>query len=332
MTDAIAVDEVTVTYSDGTEAVQGIDMHVPEGEFFGFLGPNGAGKTTTIEMLVTRLEPTSGSVTVNGFDPRTENRKVRRSVGYMAQETSVDKELTARENIQFACEAYGVPRDERIDELLSLADLPADKSPKTFSGGMKKRLDVTTALVHNPPIVFLDEPTTGLDPKARNRLWEYFREINEQGTTIFLTTQYLEEADQLCDRIAVIKAGEIVATGSPAELKRKVGGDILDVELADATDAALRATGVVADLTAFDDATVQRTEAGLSVASPQVRAHGLDMLVALRDAGFEITGFNVRSPTLDDVFLAITGEPTGEESDAETQDTGMLTLDQEVDQ
>ena len=330
MTEAITADGVELTYSDGTEAVQGIDLHISAGEFFGFLGPNGAGKTTVIETLVTRLEPTAGSVTVNGFDTITDSRDVRRSVGYMAQETSIDKELTARENIQFACEAYGVPPDdERIDALLDLADLAdvADKSPKTFSGGMKKRLDVTTALVHNPPIVFLDEPTTGLDPTARNRLWEYFCEINVRGTTLFLTTQYLEEADELCDRIAVINAGEIVATGSPAALKRTVGGDILDVELADDTDTAVeRATEVVADLT--DDATVQRTEASLTIASPQIRSHSLDLLVALRDAGFEITGFNVRSPTLDDVFLAITGEETG----TPTQDTESSTLDQGVTQ
>lgn len=329
MTDAISAERIELTYSDGTRAVDGVDLHVGEGEFFGFLGPNGAGKTTTIEMLVTLLEPTGGNVTVNGFDPVTESRQVRRSVGYMAQETSVDKELTARENIQFACEAYGVPPDdEHIDTLLSLADLAdvADERPRTFSGGMKKRLDVTTALVHNPPIVFLDEPTTGLDPNARTRLWEYFREINAQGTTLFLTTQYLEEADRLCDRLAVIDTGEIIATGPPAALKHEIGGDILDVELADASgDTLERANELIADLTVFTDATVQHTETGLSVASSQVRSHGLDLLVALRDAGFEITGFNVRSPTLDDVFFALTGEPVDKETSPSSH-----TLDSEV--
>jgi ABC-2 type transport system ATP-binding protein len=309
---AIDARGLEVTYADGTEAVRGVDMHVPAGEFFGFLGPNGAGKTTTIKTLATLLSPTGGEVRVNGFDVRTDARKVRESIGYMAQETSVDPELTARENISFACEAYGVPRSERaerIDELLELADLAdvADKEAEEFSGGMKKRLDAATALVHRPPLVFLDEPTTGLDPKARNRLWDYFRDINERGTTLFLTTQYLEEADQLCDRIAVILDGEIVAEGSPAELKRRVGGEILEVELADPT-ATDRAVEVARGSDLFDGASVESTAEGIAVTSREARSRGTDLLVALRDAGVDVTGFNVRAPTLDDVFLAITGE------------------------
>jgi ABC-2 type transport system ATP-binding protein len=338
---AIAGEGIEVTYSDGTRAVRGVDLHIPRGEFFGFLGPNGAGKTTTIKTLATLLSPTGGSVRVNGFDVETEPRKVRESIGYMAQETSVDPELTARENIKFACEAYGVPRSERaerIDELLDLADLAdvADKEADEFSGGMKKRLDAATALVHRPPLVFLDEPTTGLDPKARNRLWDYFRRINEQGTTVFLTTQYLEEADQLCDRLSVIAEGEIVATGSPEELKRRVGGEILDIELAgvegvdpESGDAAAgagggdadpreRAVAVARETDLFTDATVETTADGLTVTAEDARAHGTDLLVALRDADIGVTGFNIRAPTLDDVFLAITGEELDEaDEDAE---------------
>jgi ABC-2 type transport system ATP-binding protein len=316
---AIDARNVAVTYSDGTEAVRDVTLQVPEGEFFGFLGPNGAGKTTTIKTLVTLLEPTGGEVTVNGFDVRTESAAVRESVGYMAQETSVDRELTARENIRFACEAYGVPRSERaerVDELLALTDLAdaADKRADEFSGGMKKRLDAATALVHRPPLVFLDEPTTGLDPSARNRLWEYFREINDQGTTIFLTTQYLEEADQLCDRLSVILDGEIVATGSPADLKRQVGGEILDVDVADDGDADAAASSetdrAVAVAREFfgAEATVEPTDDGISVTADDARGRGTDLLVALRDADVTVTGFNIRAPTLDDVFLAITGE------------------------
>jgi len=332
---AIAAEDVEVTYGDGTRAVRGVDLHVPRGEFFGFLGPNGAGKTTTIKTLATLLSPTGGTVRVNGFDVRRDAGTVRESIGYMAQETSVDPELTARENVQFACEAYGVPRGERterIDELLDLADLAdvAEKEADEFSGGMKKRLDAATALVHRPPLVFLDEPTTGLDPKARNRLWDYFRRINEQGTTVFLTTQYLEEADQLCDRLSVIADGEIVATGSPAELKRRVGGEILDIELAAAAGAAdedapdpderaadpraraadprARAAAVARETELFTDATVETTADGLTVTARDARAHGTDLLVALRDEGLGVTGFNIRAPTLDDVFLAITGE------------------------
>jgi ABC-2 type transport system ATP-binding protein len=307
-----------LTYADGTEAVRGVDLHIPEGEFFGFLGPNGAGKTTTIKVLATLLAPTGGTVRVNGFDVAERPRAVRSTIGYMAQETSVDEELTAAENISFACEAYGVPRSERADRinyLLDLVDLDdeADKEAGEFSGGMKKRLDAATALVHEPPLVFLDEPTTGLDPKARNRLWEYFRRINEEGTTIFLTTQYLEEADQLCEELAVILDGAIEARGSPADLKREVGGEILDVELDD-DGGREREAAIARDFEAFADATVAVSDDGITVTSPVARQYGTDLLVALRDAGLTVTGFNVRAPTLDDVFLAITGEELDRES------------------
>ncbi|KZN24648.1 daunorubicin ABC transporter ATP-binding protein [Haladaptatus sp. R4] len=313
-TDALVADSVHVTYADGTDAVRGVDLRIPKGEFFGFLGPNGAGKTTTIKTLTTLLRPTSGTVTVNGHDTVTESRAVRKSIGYMAQETSVDPLLTARENIRFACEAYGVPkneRDERADELLSLVDLAdvADKGAEKFSGGMKKRLDIATALVHRPSLVFLDEPTTGLDPKARIDLWEYFREINERGTTVFLTTQYLEEADQLCDRLSVIQDGKIVATDSPQALKSRVGGDILDVTFEETSDDELaRARQVVRESGILDNATVETAADGISVTAANARREGTDLLVTLRDAGFIVVGFDIRSPTLDDVFLAITGE------------------------
>ncbi|ESP87101.1 daunorubicin resistance protein DrrA family ABC transporter ATP-binding protein [Candidatus Halobonum tyrrellensis] len=324
---AIDARHLALTYADGTEAVEDVSLDIPEGEFFGFLGANGAGKTTTIKMLVTLLRPTEGSVRVNGYDVADAPRRVRESIGYMAQETSIDTELTARENVRFACEAYGVPRGERagrIDDLLDLVDLAdvADKRAKDFSGGMKKRLDVATALVHEPPVVFLDEPTTGLDPKARNRLWDYFRRINDRGTTVFLTTQYLEEADQLCERIGVIKGGEIAVSGSPAELKSRVGGDVLELELDDPTDRDVeRARAIAADSALVDDAAaVETTDDGIVVTSSVARSRGTDLLVSLRDAGLTITGFNVRSPTLDDVFLAITGEEydvDGDDTDAD---------------
>ncbi|MFC6903800.1 ATP-binding cassette domain-containing protein [Halalkalicoccus tibetensis] len=326
---AIAAAGVELTYSDGTRAVRGVDLEVPEGEFFGFLGPNGAGKTTAIKTLTTLLHPTAGSVTVNGFDVVEEPRSVRASIGYMAQETSIDEELTARENVRFACEAYGVPRSERadrIDELLDLVDLAdvADKRSEGFSGGMQKRLDVAMALVHRPPLVFLDEPTTGLDPKARIDLWEYFREINRQGTTVFLTTQYLEEADQLCDRLSVIQDGEIVATDSPETLKSRVGGDVLEITIEDASDEEReRARRIAAESGLFEEGAIETTEDGISVTSKAARRSGTDLLVALRDAGFTVVGFDVRSPTLDDVFLAITGEPADDDGeDGEAAGTG----------
>ncbi|MFH5801111.1 ATP-binding cassette domain-containing protein [Haladaptatus sp. CMAA 1911] len=322
---AITVRNVELTYSDGTRAVRGIDLDIPQGEFFGFLGPNGAGKTTAIKTFVTLLQPTSGSVMVNGFDVVDEARAVRSSIGYMAQETSVDGELTARENIRFACETYGVPRSERakrIDELLTLVDLAdvADKQAQEFSGGMKKRLDVATALVHEPPLVFLDEPTTGLDPRARNRLWEYFREINQQGTTVFLTTQYLEEADELCDRLSVIQDGKLVATDSPDALKSQVGGDILEITLEDPADEQrTQAREVARKSGLFEGNTIESTDKGIAIASEHARRAGTDLLVALREAGFTVTGFDVHSPTLDDVFLAITGETTSDETPNEEQ-------------
>lgn len=311
---AIDAHHVELTYADGTEAVSDLTLEIPEGEFFGFLGANGAGKTTTIKVLVTLLKPTGGTVTVNGFDVEADPRSVRESIGYMAQETSIDPELTARENVRFACEAYGVSagdRGDRIDDLLELVDLAdvANKQAKDFSGGMQKRLDVATALVHEPPIVFLDEPTTGLDPKARNRLWDYFERINDRGTTVFLTTQYLEEADQLCDRIGVIRDGSIVASGSPSELKARVGGAVLEIEIADPDDATLeRARRAAVDADVFDDAPIEIADEGLSVRSTAARRRGTDLLVALKEAEIPVIGFNVRDPTLDDVFLAITGE------------------------
>lgn len=312
---AIEATDIRFTYPDGTEAVRDVSMTISRGEFFGFLGPNGAGKTTTIKMLVTLLRPTAGQITVNGFDVTEDPVAIRSSIGYNAQDTGVYPELTARENIRFACEAYHVPkatRPERIEALLELADLAdvADKRAKTFSGGMQRRLDIATSLVHDPPLVFLDEPTTGLDPEARLRLWEYFREINAQGTTIFLTTQNLDEADQLCSRLAVIATGEIVARGSPEELKSRIGGDSLEITIED-TDAAAREDARTAvqesDLLTDADDTVGLTDDGIVVTSARARGIGTDLLITLREAGFVVTGFTVHSPTLDDVFLSVTG-------------------------
>ncbi|MFB6110381.1 MAG: ATP-binding cassette domain-containing protein [Halodesulfurarchaeum sp.] len=327
-TAAIETDGLELTYADGTEAVSGVSIRIPNGEFFGFLGPNGAGKTTTIKVLATLLAPTAGTVRVNGFDVETDQQAIRESIGFMAQETGVITEMTARENLRFACDAYGVPRDEReerIEDLLDLVDLAdvADKRAEGFSGGMQKRLDAAMALVHRPPLIFLDEPTTGLDPKARNRLWEYFEAINDRGTTIFLTTQYLEEADQLCDRLAVIRDGEIVVDGSPDELKREVGGEILDIELEDGDDAYERAADIAREADLFSgDPSVEITDDGIAVTARDTRQHGPDLLVALQEAEITVTGFNIHSPTLDDVFLAITEETTEAEDTGEAS-TGM---------
>ena len=318
---AIEAENVHVTYADGTEAVRGVDLAVGAGEFFGFLGPNGAGKTTTIKTLVTLLHPTRGAVRIDGHDTTEEPQAVRESIGYMAQETSVDEELTARENVRYTCEVYGVPkgeRDDRIAELLELVGLDevADRRAETFSGGMKKRLDAATVLVHRPPVVFLDEPTTGLDPEARLRFWEYLRSINARGTTVFLTTQYLEEVDRLCDRLALLQDGEVVTTDTPAALKSAVGGDLLDVTLVDAADRE-RATRAVYRSDAFEDPTVEPTDDGLAITAENARDGIGDLFRALDEAGVAVTGFDVRSPTLDDVFLRLTDDELESETDAD---------------
>ncbi|WP_222920395.1 ABC transporter ATP-binding protein [Natrinema sp. SYSU A 869] len=311
---AIDAENVHVTYADGTKAVRGVSLSVQPGECFGFVGPNGAGKTTTIRTLVTLLYPTEGAVSVNGYDVRTDPQAVRESIGYMAQETSVDEELTARENVRFACELYGVPKADRADriaellEIVGLGDV-ADTRAANFSGGMQKRLDAATALVHRPSVVFLDEPTVGLDPEARLRLWDHLEGLLERGSTIFLTTQYLDEADRRCDRLALLRDGEVVATDTPAALKSRVGGDVLALQFADDVDHRIaRAKRVVRESDAVDPVAIETTENGLTVTAATARRSAHDLFVALSEAGIRVTGFDVRSPTLDDVFLSLTGD------------------------
>ena len=310
----IAIDtrDIHVTYDDGTEAVSGVSLSVENGEFFGFLGPNGAGKTTTIKTLVTLLYPTQGSVRINGYDTKSESRRVRESIGYMAQETSIDLELTPRENLRTACEMYGVDqehRDERIEELLELVDLQdvAEERAETFSGGMKKRLDAATVLVHQPPVVFLDEPTTGLDPEARLRVWEYFEKINDRGTTVFLTTQYLEEADQLCDRLAILEDGEIIASETPQTLKAATGMETVRVRLADSQQRERARER----LQSTDCGAVEQTADGVAIKTAAAHSLTSEVITALHEADISVETVDIQTPTLDDVFLALT------DSDAE---------------
>lgn len=330
---AIDAEDVHVTYDDGTEAVRGVSLDVSEGEFFGFLGPNGAGKTTTIRTLVTLLTPTDGSVRINGYDTTTESQAVRESIGYMAQETSIDLELTPRENLRIACEMYGVPqeeRDERIEALLDLVELQdvAHERAETFSGGMQKRLDTATVLVHRPPIVFLDEPTTGLDPEARLRVWDYFEAINDRGTTVFLTTQYLEEADQLCDRLAVLEDGQIIAEGTPDSLKAAVGTDTLTITLEQPTARQKRrAIDAVRAVLTLEDVTVESVPSGLAVHAPDVRSAATNVFDVLTDADVAVSAFDIESPTLDDVFLSLTSDDEGTAVGSETDSTRTATLE-----
>ena len=328
---AIDAENVTVTYDDGTEAVRGVSLRVENGEFFGFLGSNGAGKTTTIKSLVTLLDPTHGSVRINGYDAATDPQMVRRSIGYMPQETSIDRELTPRENLRLACTLYGVPaeqRTDRIEALLDLVDLQdvADTRAETFSGGMKKRLDAATALVHRPPVVFLDEPTTGLDPEARLRLWDYFDRINEQGTTVFLTTQYLKEADRLCDRLSLLHDGQVVETGSPAALKSEFGADVFEITLANPVEKQIeRGVGAIRRIDALGNPTIQTTDDGIVVRSQRVRTAASELFAALDDVGVSVRDFDVRSPTLDDVFLSLLDDSSGDGNRTKTDRASLAT-------
>ena len=324
---AIDAEDVHVTYDDGTEAVRGVSLNVEEGEFFGFLGPNGAGKTTTIKTLVTLLYPTQGSVRINGYDTKEEPQAVRESIGYMAQETSIDFELTPRENLRVACRTYGVPKEEqqeRIEELLNLVDLQdvADKRAETFSGGMQKRLDTATVLVHRPPVVFLDEPTTGLDPEARLRVWNYFEKINEQGTTVFLTTQYLEEANELCDRLAILQDGQITHTGTPDALKSAVGTETVTLTLDDTSEEKRRrGRDIVRHLNTLDAAAIERTANGLTIEADNARSAMSELFTELSAADITITDFDIQSPTLDDVFLTLAREEDVGENRVESETT-----------
>src|SRR5436305_5463066 len=233
---AIETRSLARTFKGGIEAVRDIDLTVQRGEMYGFLGPNGAGKTTTVRMLCTLLPPTAGSATVAGLDVVKDAAQVRRRIGVALQEIGLDPVQTGRELLELQCGLYGITGQRaraRAEELLELVGLTeaAERRTKTYSGGMKRRLDLASALVHSPDVLFLDEPTTGLDPASRLTVWDEVRRINDGGATIFLTTQYLEEADQLCDRVAIIDGGRIVAEGTPERLRAQMGHDVVSVSL-----------------------------------------------------------------------------------------------------
>src|SRR3954453_9819773 len=236
--DALAIQtrDLRRTFKGGVDAVRGIDLMIAPGEIFGFLGPNGAGKTTTVRILCTLLPPTGGSATVSGIDVVADAAEVRRRIGVALQEIGLDPVQTGRELLELQCGLYGITgaaARARAAELLELVGLidAADRRTKTYSGGMKRRLDLASGLVHSPSVLFLDEPTTGLDPASRLTVWDEVRRINAAGTTVFLTTQYLEEADQLCDRVAIIDDGQLVAEGTPAQLKAGMGHDVVSISL-----------------------------------------------------------------------------------------------------
>ncbi|MDX6671427.1 MAG: type transport system ATP-binding protein [Solirubrobacteraceae bacterium] len=307
-TQAIEARALRRTFKGGVEAVRDIDLGVAAGEVFGFLGPNGAGKTTTVRMLCTLLPPSGGSASVAGVDVVQDAAEVRRRIGVALQEIGLDPVQTGRELLELQCGLYGITgpaAKTRAQELLQLLGLTeaADRRTKTYSGGMKRRLDLATALVHSPQVLFLDEPTTGLDPASRLTVWDEVRRINDSGTTVFLTTQYLEEADKLCDRVAIIDAGEIVAEGTPERLKAQMGHDVVTVELDGADQAATEAA--LGDLPGLERVVAEPERLALYL---EDGAGSIAEIVRRLDrAGIRVGAISVSRPTLDDVFLQATG-------------------------
>ena len=311
---AVSIRGLRKSFGDFT-AVDGIDLDIRPGEVFGLLGPNGAGKTTTINMLSTLLTIGGGAAEIFGVDIARHPHRVRQLIGVTGQYASVDEKLTGRENLRLIARLQGLSRGaakSTAAELLAEFGLEkaADKPLSTFSGGMRRRLDLAVSLISRPPLIFLDEPTTGLDPRTRNQMWETIRGLVASGVTVLLTTQYLEEADQLADRIAVIDHGTIVAQGTPAELKASIGGSSLHVGLdGEATaDERERAQSVIADIVGAE--AVHSSGASEITASLHQARDAASVLVALREAAIDVASIKVAEPSLDDVFLTITGEST----------------------
>jgi ABC-2 type transport system ATP-binding protein len=304
---AIRVEKLKKEFN-GLIAVNEISFEVKEGELFGLLGPNGAGKTTTLNMLATLIRPTSGKAFIAGFDVLKERDKVRKSIGMVFQEPALDNYLTGRENLEFHGMMYGLSRREakkRVKEALKIVELEefADKLVQTYSGGMKRRLEIARALVHQPKILFLDEPTLGLDAQTRRKIWEYIKKLNkERGATIILTTHYMEEADFLADRVAIIDYGKIVALDTPQNLKNILGGDVISIEV----DNSQNAKKVFEKLPWVKKL---NQENGIFYLQVEKGEEKIPLLIKIdqEEAGFQIKSINLRKPTLEDVFLHFTG-------------------------
>ncbi|MRH44274.1 ATP-binding cassette domain-containing protein [Aquibacillus halophilus] len=309
MTNIVEVKGLKKSYKE-FEAVKGVDLTIEEGEIFGFLGPNGAGKSTTINMMSTIIRPSSGTAMINGYDVVKQKNDVRASIGLIFQEQTLDVKLTANENLMLHCKFYGIDknkREERIQEVLEIVDLTDKRSNivETFSGGMKRRLEIARGLLHYPKVLFLDEPTVGLDPQTRNHIWEYILKLKEKaGITIFLTTHYMDEAE-ICDRVAVMDHGELIALDTPEALKNNVGGDIIEISTEDNIEAKKRIEKIYeTDVTESDNKTL----------TFQV-SKGSEFLVNfVKEFDIPITSVNLRRPTLNDVFLHLTGREIRDET------------------
>ncbi|MGW3601404.1 ATP-binding cassette domain-containing protein [Micromonospora sp. NPDC005161] len=291
------------------DAVRGVNLEVAEGEIFGFLGPNGAGKTTTLRMLATLIEPDGGEASIAGADLRKDPAEVRRRIGYVPQGGSTWDESTAREELVLHARMYGIGKADaqrRAARALDAFQLTeyADRKCKTYSGGQRRRVEIALGIIHEPKIVFLDEPTTGLDPQSRAHMWDEIRRLRRDGMTVFITTHYLDEADALCDRIAIMDNGEVVAEGTPAELKREISGDVvlvgLDLAATPQAAQALDGEPYVNKLETADEGGLRLYVDEGATAIPQV-------LRRLDHAGLELRSIELHRPSLDDVFLTKTG-------------------------
>ena len=297
-------------------AVDGVNLNIPTGSICGVLGPNGAGKTTTINMLATLSKPDAGTAKIFGYDVMRETQKVRQLIGLTGQFASIDESLTAMENLTIFGRLHGYSRKDskrKANELLEEFGLTeaANKTLSQFSGGMRRRLDLAASLLSSPPLIFLDEPTTGLDPRTRTQMWQTIRGLVKNGSTVLLTTQYLDEADQLADKIVVIDRGRVVADDTPDGLKKSIGSASLQLTVKNPDDAP-DATKIVGQIL---DAKVQISEAADLTAPMHNTDRLTDVLFALKDAGINLSSVNVRQPSLDEVFFALTGNVSDEKEE-----------------
>ena len=306
----IEVNNLVKIFNNEIRAVDGINFEIEKGEIFGFLGPNGAGKTTTINMLCTLIRPTNGDATICRYDIIKQPDEVRKCIGLVFQDTSLDDRLTAKENLELHSRLYNVPKTERqkrIEEVLELVELSdrADSIVKTFSGGMQRRLEIARGLIHYPRVLFLDEPTLGLDPQTRKHVWDYILKLKkEYEITIMMTTHYMEEADELCDRVAIIDHGKIIAMGTPKKLKDSLGGDTIILDIPDEDVKKVKKV--------FKRAKIFDSQVLLSVknAGREIKK----VLEKAKKNKIEVLEANIRKPTLNDVFLHLTGREIREET------------------
>ncbi len=304
----IRAEGLTKVFNKHLVAVDHVNFEVKKGEIFGFLGPNGAGKTTTINMLITILKPTEGKAFVLDFDIAKQDNEVRNVIGVVPQEYTADEDLTAMENILLCADMYGIPRHvtkERAEELLKLVELTEfkDKKVQTFSGGMRRRLELACGLINRPKILFLDEPTLGLDVQTRTATWNYIRKLkNEYGMTLFMTTHYLEEADSLCDRVAIIDHGKIVVVGPPEELKHSLGGDLITLSIKEDVDV----TELIQKIEHVKEAKKENGSYRIKAEYGELTTPLI--IEALRKKGYTVTKLSLTEPTLNEVYLEYTGK------------------------